>query len=265
MGVFGLKRAQRNEKMPLTAHLDELRRRIIVSILALVVAFAALYSFHGWLIEVLAAPLPQRYEDDLITLSPTEPFFTTLKVVFWASIIVTLPVWLYQAYAFVVPAVGDQSRRRSLLVVGGVALLFAGGVAFGYFVVLPVALDFLLGFGEGDFNTQVRAGEHFSFVTTLLLASGLLFEVPIAMLAFARLGVVTAAMYRQHWRIALVAIAALAAILPGGDPLSMLLLMVPQILLYILGIWLASLFGGAPLWDRDTWTNPDEPEVTGEA
>jgi sec-independent protein translocase protein TatC len=248
--------------MPLVAHLDELRRRIVISIVALVVAFAGLYFVNGWLIEVLAAPLPSQYENDLITLSPTEPFFTTLKVVFWASILVTLPVWLYQAYAFVVPAVGDQSRKRSLIVVAGVALLFTGGVAFGYFVVLPVALDFLLGFGEGDFNTQVRAGEHFSFVTTLLLASGLLFEVPVAMLAFARLGVVTAELYRKNWRIALVAIAALAAILPGGDPLSMLLLMVPQILLYILGIWLSSLFGGAPLWERSTWTDPgdDDPE-----
>lgn len=251
--------------MPLVAHLDELRRRIVVSIVALVVAFAGLYFVNGWLIEVLAAPLPAQYENDLITLSPTEPFFTTLKVVFWASILVSLPIWLYQAYAFVVPAVGDQSRKKSLIVVAGVAALFAGGVAFGYFVVLPVALDFLLGFGEGDFNTQVRAGEHFSFVTTLLLASGLLFEVPVAMLAFARLGVVTAAMYRKNWRIALVAIAALAAILPGGDPLSMLLLMVPQILLYVLGVWLASLFGGAPLWDRNTWAAPDveDPEASG--
>lgn len=257
MGLFGLKRAQRNEKMPLVAHLDELRRRLVVSIVALVVAFGGLYFVNGWLIEVLAAPLPAKYENNLITLSPTEPFFTTLKVVFWASILASLPIWLYQAYAFVVPAVGDQSRKRSLIVVAGVASLFAGGVAFGYFVVLPVALDFLLSFGEGDFNTQVRAGEHFSFVTTLLLASGLLFEVPVAMLAFARLGVVTAEMYRKNWRIALVAIAALAAILPGGDPLSMLLLMVPQILLYILGIWLASMFGGPPLWDRDTWKGPD--------
>lgn len=249
--------------MPLVAHLDELRRRIVISIVALVVAFAGLYFVNGWLIEVLAAPLPAQYENNLITLSPTEPFFTTLKVVFWASILVSLPIWLYQAYAFVVPAVGDQSRRKSLIVVAGVAALFAGGVAFGYFVVLPVALDFLLGFGQGDFNTQVRAGEHFSFVTTLLLASGLMFEVPVAMLAFARLGVVTAAMYRQQWRVALVAIAALAAILPGGDPLSMLLLMVPQILLYILGVWLASMFGGAPLWQRSTWADSggDEPEL----
>jgi sec-independent protein translocase protein TatC len=249
--------------MPLVAHLDELRRRIIVCVVALVVAFGVLYAFHGWLIEVLAQPLPAKYEDNLITLSPTEPFFTTLKVVLWAAIVASLPVWLYQLYAFIVPAVSDQPRRRSLMVVAGVATLFVGGVAFGYFVVLPVALDFLLGFGDGDFNTQVRASEHFGFVTTLLLASGLLFEVPVAMLTFARLGVVTAKMYRQNWRIALVVIAALAAILPGGDPLSMLLLMVPQIVLYMLGIWLSAVFGGPALWDRGTWSE-DDPEPSPE-
>src|SRR3990170_816638 len=106
---FGIRRAQREERMPLTAHLDELRRRLILSALALIVAFAALWAAHDWLLDLLAAPLPTRYEDTILTLSPTEPFFTTLKVVFWASLIAALPVWLYQAYAFVVPAVGDQS------------------------------------------------------------------------------------------------------------------------------------------------------------
>jgi sec-independent protein translocase protein TatC len=248
--------------MPLVAHLDELRRRIIISILALVVAFGGLYAVHGRLIEILAAPLPARYEHTLLTLSPTEPFFVTLKVVFWASVLVALPVWLYQVYAFVVPAVGDQSRRRSLAVVGGLSGLFVAGVTFGYFVVLPVALKFLLGFGDGNFNVQLRASEHFGFATTMLLASGLLFEVPVAMLAFARLGIVTAAMYRRHWRVALVAIAVFAAILPGGDPFSMILLMLPQIALYVLGTWLASVFGGPPLWDRAAWTPDEEPEVT---
>jgi len=248
--------------MPLTAHLDELRRRLILSALALIVAFAALWASHDWLLDLLAAPLPTRYEDTILTLSPTEPFFTTLKVVFWASLIAALPVWLYQAYAFVVPAVSDQSRRRSLLVVAGLSLLFVAGVAFGYFVVLPVALDFLLGFGDETFNVQLRAGEHYGFATMMLLGSGFLFEVPAAMLAFARLGIVTAAIYRRQWRVALVAIAVIAAILPGGDPFSMLLLMLPQILLYSLGIWLAHLFGGPPVWDRAAWRADEEPEAT---
>jgi sec-independent protein translocase protein TatC len=262
-----VRRVGRDERLSVVEHLDELRNRIIVSVVALLVAFAVAYGFHDQLLDILEWPLPERYEDEgLITLSPTEPFFTVLKVCFYAAVLLALPVWLYQLYAFVIPAVQDQPRRRMLLVVAGASSLFVAGVAFGYFVVLPVALDFLLGFGEDTFLTQVRAGEYFSFVTTLMLASGLLFEVPVAMLALARIGVTSAEFYIRHWRVAIVLIAALAAILPGGDPFSMLLLMIPQILLYLLGIWLAKRFGGPALWARDAWAaDDDEDAATGRA
>jgi sec-independent protein translocase protein TatC len=236
---------------------------VIVSLAALVVAFGVAYGFHDQLLEALQWPLPDRYkETGLITLSPTEPFFTVLKVAFWTAILAALPIWLYQAYAFVIPAVQDQPRRRMLAIVAGASTLFLGGVAFGYFLVLPVALDFLLGFGGDNFSTQVRAGEYYGFVTTLLLGAGLMFEVPVAMLALARIGVASAAFYRRQWRVAIVVIAILAAILPGGDPFSMLLLMIPQVVLYALGIALAARFGGPPLWARDAWrgdADDDEP------
>ena len=214
-----------------------------------------MYAIHDSLIAFLTWPLPGDHYQ-LITLSPTEPFFTVLKVSFWAAIIVALPVWLYQAYAFVIPAVSDQPKRVMLAVVSGLAGLFMAGVAFGYLVVLPVALNFLIGFGGDTFNSQLRAGEYFGFATSMLLASGILFEVPIAMAAIARMGLVTAKIYRQQWRIALVAIAAIAAILPGGDPLSMMLLMLPQFVLYGVGIALSAKFGQAPLWRRE------EPDPT---
>jgi sec-independent protein translocase protein TatC len=262
MGVLGdrrLRRAARDEQLSVVDHLDELRNRIIVSVVALVVAFAAAYGFHEQLIEFLERPLPQRFQDSgLITLSPTEPFFTTLKVCFWTAIIAAVPVWLYQVYAFVIPAVQDQSRRRMLLIVAGASSLFLAGVAFGYYVVLPVALEFLLNFGGDTFLTQVRAGEYFGFVTTLMFASGLMFEVPVAMVALARVGVASADLYVRQWRVALVGIAALAAILPGGDPFSMLLLMIPQVGLYGLGILLARRFGGPPLWAREAWAEDDD-------
>jgi sec-independent protein translocase protein TatC len=256
-----VRRVGRDERLTVVEHLDELRNRVIVSVVALVVAFAVAYGFHDQLLELLERPLPERYEDSgLITLSPTEPFFTVLKVCAYTALLAALPVWLYQLYAFVIPAVQDQPRRRMLLVVAGASLLFVAGVAFGYLVVLPVALDFLLGFGDDIFLTQVRAGEYFGFVTTLMLASGLMFEVPVAMLALARIGVTSADFYIRHWRVAIVLIAALAAILPGGDPFSMLLLMIPQILLYLLGIWLAKRFGRPPLWAREAWATADEDE-----
>lgn len=260
----GARRIGRDDRLSVVEHLDELRQRVIVSALALVVSFGVAYGFHEQLIEALEYPLPQRFKDaGLITLSPTEPFFTTLKVCFWAAILASLPIWLYQLYAFVIPAVQDQPRRRMLTIVAGASSLFVAGVAFGYFVVLPVALQFLLNFGDDVFQTQVRAGEYFGFVTTLLLGAGLMFEVPVAMLALARIGVVTAELFVSQWRVAIVAIALIAAILPGGDPFSMLLLMIPQVLLYGLGVWLAKRFGGPPLWAREAWSgedDDDEPE-----
>lgn len=256
--IQGLRKVLPDQQLSITEHLTELRNRIIIAVAALFLAFAGMYAINEQLIEVLTWPLPADQEDRLITLSPTEPLFTVLKTCFWAAVLVALPVWLYQVYAFVIPAVQDQPRRIMLAVVAGVSLLFAGGVAFGYFVVLPVALPFLLNFGGDAFNTQLRAGEYFGFATTLMLGAGLLFEVPMAMLAMARLGVVTARQFRRSWRAAIVVIAVLAAILPGGDPLSMFLLMIPQIVLYQVGIWLAAAFGGPPLWQRDRWTSDEE-------
>lgn len=244
------RRARADERLHVTEHLDELRRRLIVSALALVVAFGGMYAVHEQLVEVLTWPLPGD-DYQLITLSPTEPFFTVLKLSFWAAVLVSLPVWLYQLYAFIIPAVADQPRRIMMAIVSGLAGLFAGGVAFGYFVVLPVALNFLTGFGGDTFDAQLRAGEYFGFATTMLLASGLLFEVPIAMTALARMGLTSASLYRRQWRVALVGIAAIAAILPGGDPISMVLLMLPQFVLYGVGIALSAKFGQAPLWRRE--------------
>jgi sec-independent protein translocase protein TatC len=265
MPILGDRRMRRvgsDDKLSVVEHLDELRNRIIISVVALVAAFAVAYAFNEQLIELLEQPLPERFrESGLITLSPTEPFFTTLKVCFWAAIIVALPIWLYQLYAFVIPAVQDQSRRRMLLIVAGASSLFLAGVAFGFYVVLPVALQFLLDFGGDAFQTQVRAGEYFSFVTTLMLGSGIMFEVPVAMLALARIGVTTAGFYVRQWRVAIVVIAALAAVLPGGDPFSMLLLMIPQIALYGLGILLAQRFGRPPLWAREAWATADDDDT----
>ena len=259
---LGLRTVQSDERLSVVDHLEELRRRIVVSVLTLVAAFAITFVLRDHIIDLLKQPLPQQFErQGLVTLSPTEPFFTILKVCLWTAVLLALPVWLYQLYAFVIPAVADQSRRKMLAVVAGVSSLFLAGVAFGYFVVLPVALQFFLGFGDDLFTSQIRAGEYFGFTTTMLLAAGLIFEVPIAMLAFARMGVVTADMYRKQWRVAIVVIAAVAALLPGGDPLSMLLLMAPMLVLYVFGIWLASIFGGTPVWERGTWTDETPPEA----
>ena len=260
---FRVRRVRADERVSLVEHLEELRGRILISVIALVIAFIGMYLVRGPLIEALEAPLPSDV-DRLVTLSPTEPLLTVLKICFWAAVIVALPVWLYQLYAYLIPAVGTHSRRVALAVVAAVSALFLAGVAFGYFVVLPVALDFLLAFGGDAFQTELRAGEYFGFATTLLLASGLVFEVPVAMLAFARLGIANAAFYRRNWRIAIVVIAVIAAILPGGDPFSMILLMIPQIVLYQVGIWLSAAFGGPPLLSRLSLDTDEASPTEGE-
>ena len=249
-GPRRLRRIGAADRLHVTEHLHELRQRLLVSVAALVVAFAGAYVFRDALLSALTLPLPPG-KRTLVTLSPTEPFLTTMKVCFWAAILAAMPVWLYQLYAFCIPAVGRQSRRVMLAVVGGAATLFLGGVAFGYYLVLGVALRFLLSFGGDAFVVQLRAGEYFSFATTMLLAAGLVFELPAAMLAFARLGIVSAADYVRQWRIAIVGIAAVAAVLPGGDPISMILLMVPQVVLYGLGVWLARVFGAPTTRNAD--------------
>lgn len=220
-------------------HLSELRKRLIVSVVAFVICFIAAYVFRAQLIELLKQPLPANNRI-LVTLSPQEPFFATMKVVASGALLGAFPVLLYQVYAFVVPAVSDQPRRKVLMSVAAASMLFLAGVAFGFFVVLPVALQFLTGFDDGSFVNQNRAGEYFSFATGMLLASGALFEVPVAMLVLNRLNVFSVKKMREGRRIAIVAIAFIAAILPGGDPFSMLLLMLPQIILYEVGILIAS-------------------------
>jgi sec-independent protein translocase protein TatC len=257
-GRRGVRRVAPEDRLSVFEHLHELRSRLFICVGVLVVAFAALYAFNGWLLGLLLDPLSPEYRT-LLALSPTEPFLVILKVVFGAAVLVTLPVLLYQLYAFVVPAIQVQTRRKMLVIVGGVSGLFLGGVVFAYFLVLPVALQWLLGFGQGDFQIALRADEYFSFALTMLLAGGIVFELPIAMLVLARMGLVSAQQFKSHWRIALVIIAFVAAILPGGDPVSMILLMIPQILLYGVGVWLASAFGRPAPWARFTASEPEEP------
>lgn len=244
---LGPRRALPGERLSVVGHLDELRRRLIVSAVVLVVAFAGMYAVHPQIIDLLTWPLPDD-AGKLITLSPTEPFFTSLKVSLWAAALVALPVLAYQAYAFISPAVGAPSRRVGVAIVGSLVTLFAAGVAFGYAVVLPFALEFLLGFGGDSFTGDLRAAPYFGFVMSLMLASGLMFQMPAVMAGLARLGLTDGAFYRRHWRVAIVLIAAVAAILPGGDPISMFLLMVPQVLLYGVGTLLAGRFHQEPLW-----------------
>jgi sec-independent protein translocase protein TatC len=237
------------DRLTLVEHLDELRTRLIVSALAVIVAFAFCAWQNHLILEIVNDPLPAGEQP--VTLSPTEPFLTTVTVSLYAALLIALPVVLYQAYAFVLPAFSPSERRVALPLLLMVPLLFVAGVLFCYFVVLPPAIKFLLGFNADEFNTELRARDYYSFVSLTLLSMGILFQVPVGVIAATRLGLTTPEKLRRGRRLAIVGIAVLAALLPTIDPVTMLLEMVPLVVLYELSIVLASAFGRPPEEVRD--------------
>ena len=238
-----LKAVSHEDRLTLVEHLEELRARIFVCIAAFGVALALCLWQNQLLLEIASGPLPAAHRE-LLTFGVTEPFTTTLTVATYGAIVLSLPVLLYQAYAYVLPAFSDAERRVALLVMLLAPVLFAAGVAFAYFVVMPAAVKFLLGFNESQFNVQVRARDYYSFFSTAMLAGGLVFQLPLAILTLTRLGIVSVAQLGENRRYAYLAIAVLAAALPGVDPVSMLIEMVPLLALYELSILLARLMRG---------------------
>jgi sec-independent protein translocase protein TatC len=229
------------DRLTLVEHLDELRTRIIVAAAVFAVALGLCFWQNHAILDLLNDPLPGDREP--ITLSPTEPFMTTLTVSAYAALLVSLPVILYQLYAFVLPAFSPHERRVALPLLLMVPVLFLGGVVFGYLVVLPAAVKFLLNFNESQFDIQIRAREYYSFAALTLVALGVLFQIPVGVLAATRLGLTTPRQLRRYRRHAVVAIAVVAMLLPGTDPVTMLISMVPLMLLYELSIVLATFLG----------------------
>jgi sec-independent protein translocase protein TatC len=229
------------DRLTVVEHLDELRTRIIVSIFAFAFALGVCFWQNHQLLRILNDPLPKGQKP--ITLSPVEPFTTTLTVSAYAAILIALPVVLYQLYAFILPAFSPTERRVALPLLLMVPVLFIVGAVFAYFVIVPAALSFLLHFNSNQFNTQLRARDYYGFIMLTLLAAGIVFQVPVGVLGLTRLGIVTPQQLKQNRRYAILGCAVVAAALPGVDPVSMLIEMVPLVLLYELSILLAVFFG----------------------
>jgi sec-independent protein translocase protein TatC len=250
--VARLRPISHEDRLSIVDHLDELRTRVIFSLVAFGVALALCFWQNDLVIEIANRPL-EGSENVLfgpggkpVTLTPTEQFTTTLTVSAYAAILLALPVILYQAYAFVLPAFSPTERRVALPLLLMVPLLFVGGVVFGYFVVLEPALDFLLNFNADEFTTALRARDYYSFVGLALLALGIMFQIPVGVVGLTRLGIVTPEGLRRNRRYAILGIAILAALLPTIDPVTMILEMIPLIVLYELSIYLAKAFGRPP-------------------
>lgn len=241
------RRLGHDEEASLVEHLTELRHRLFICIFAIVPAFALAYAFHDRLIGKLEDLLPAG-SPKLVTFGVTEPFITSLKVSFYAAIALVLPVLLWQVWAFLAPAVTEETQRVIGAFVVLSTALFAAGVAFCYVVVLPKALTFLVEYDSDLYNVQIRASYFLSFVSLTLLAFGIAFQMPIFVLALVRIGVLSSARLRSNRRIGYVLMLVFAILLPTVDPVSLALEVAPLLVLYEMSIWLSVLMERR--WER---------------
>jgi sec-independent protein translocase protein TatC len=318
---------QHDDRLSLTEHLDELRSRLIVCVLALVVCFGITFWQNEAVLNLINKPLEQtqnldggkRTNDPLeqnarfqlkigeaeratskalgvlrdsprlsaaerealgaaaqataaaaeavptnrerqpVTLGVAEPFTTTMSVAFYAAILLALPIILFQAYAFVLPAFAPGERRIALPLMLMVPFLFLAGVAFGYFVVLPRAIGFLQNFNDDDFDILIQARDYYRFAVLFIGAIGLLFQIPIAVLAITRLNIMTPRQLQRNWGYVLLALAVLAAVAtPTPDPVTMLLAMLPLFVLFELSILLSAWLNRVS--PPGTWWGEDDAE-----
>ena len=248
-----IKPSRFGDRMPLVDHLDELRSRLIFCGVALLLVAVVCFWQNQALLDIANTPLPGD-EFEPITFSPTEPFLTTLTVVLYSALLITMPLLLYQAYAFILPAISPAEKKNLMPMLLLVPVLFIAGVIFAYFVVVPAAVKFLLNFNDDQFNIQIRAREYYSFFSLSLVSVGVLFQIPVGILAVTRLGIVTPDQLAKNRRYAILVMAVLAMLLPGTDPITMLISMLPLVLLFEFSLVLARWLG-----------RPGEPEPLDEA
>ena len=234
---------ERDKELSLMQHLGELRKRLMVASFAVLIATGAAFFFAKDIILALEAPA--HLGKPLQLISPTEGFTTYMRVSLFTGIALSMPVILYEIYAYVDPAL-RKSERRFLLTLGPfVLLLFIGGMAFCYYLLLPNAINFLFTFGSDVFEASPRASEYISFVTTFILGVGLVFEMPVIILAVTRIGLVSRSWLAKQRRYVFLLVFVLGAIItPTPDPFNQTLVAVPMYLLFELGLLLSRFVGG---------------------
>jgi sec-independent protein translocase protein TatC len=300
--MSALRPISHEDRLSVIDHLDELRKRLFVSVGALFVVFCLCFAFNGQLIKVLNRALPpaattglgaqQKVNSSLgrdfagiqteltaagkelqgvkavppavgkqlvaagafaghaskllprdasaqekpITIGVSEAFTTTLMVVGYFALMITLPLLLYQLYAFVIPALSKNERSIAVPTMIAAPLLFVAGCVFTYFAIVPPAIHFLQGYNSGDFQNLLQAKAYYKFEIFLMMGIGLAFEVPLLLLALQKLGIITSHTLTLNWRYATVLIAVIAAALPGVDPVTMFMETLPLVVLYLSSI-----------------------------
>lgn len=236
--------SERDKELSLIQHLTELRDRLMVAAIAVVITTAIAFFFTTDIIKLLI--LPAGADVKLTSFNPTENFTTYMRVALFSGIALAMPVILYEIYAYIDPALLPNERRLALRLGPFILLLFIGGMLFCYFLLLPNAIKFLINFASDVFTNQLRASEYLSFVTTFILGMGLVFETPVIIYALVRLGVVKRSWLAKQRRYVFLLVFVIGAIItPTPDPFNQTLVALPMYLLFELGLFL-SRFAGRP-------------------
>lgn len=230
-------RSRNEARMTIIEHLEEFRSRLFRIAIAFVIASVVTWIFKARIFDALLEPAGLK---ELNFMGPAQGLITDVKLALFSAFLLTIPVILYQMWMFIAPAVGDVGKLFTYVLVILASSLFLAGVAFGYYAILPVGLQFLLGYAEDRYNELITADTYLPFVTRLLLASGIVFELPAATYVGAKLGLITAPTLRRYRKHALIVNAVLAAALtPSPDPFSMILMAIPMLLMYEVSIVIA--------------------------
>jgi len=232
-------------KLPFTGHLDELRKRLITCFIAIGIGFVASYAFKDKLFSILVDPLVSVMEagDTLIFTGLPEAFFTYLKVALLSGIMLAAPVIIYQFWMFVTPGLYKKERRILIPIVILSSVFFIGGSLFGYFIVFPWGFKFFLGFATETIRPLPSMKEYLSFSAKLLLAFGLVFELPLVLTFLARIGIVSVDFLKKNRKYALLLFFVGAAILTPPDVVTQIMMALPLMLLYEISIIGAKVFG----------------------
>jgi sec-independent protein translocase protein TatC len=226
--------------MPLMGHLGELRKRLTYVAIVIVVCVIGAFIEKDWVFFVLLRPLENTQVTELTTLGVTEAFMQVLKVSIYAGLIISLPYILYQFWAFIMPGLYENEKRSVVPYVAFTTGLFLAGIAFAYFIVLPVGLKFMVGYGAEYFNQLLQAERYITFVSMFILAFGVVFELPLIMMLLSWTGIVDYIKMRKVRKYAILVMAVIAMVFtPSQDPVSMALMLIPLILLYEFGIVLS--------------------------
>jgi sec-independent protein translocase protein TatC len=234
------RRLAHGDEATLIEHLEEFRQRLFVCLGALAVGFVVGYVVHAHLVHWLTLDLPANHRR-LTTLSIGEPFMTSIWVSLWFGFLLAVPVILWQAWSFFIPAVDKSHARLLKAFVFFATVLLVAGVAFGYFVALPAASKFLTNYDHSIYREQIQAKPFLTFATHVLLAMALVFELPIFVIGLTRTGILSTSKLRKNRRIGYFVVVCIGVALPGVDPVTTTIETIPLLVLYELSIWISAL------------------------